>query len=317
MSFWRLPWYLAIAPVIALLWGCSSAAVGPATPLGAQAAPQSWMAPDAKNGALLYISDLGNDTVSVYSYPQGKLKGTLSGFYAVHGGCVDEHGHVFITSKAQIFEYSHGGSKPIATLDDSGYGPTGCSVDPKTGNLAVANIGPIYTSNSGDIAIYKHAKGSPVFLTDQNIFFDYDCSYDDKGNLYVVGGDIHGFFAFAAIPSGSHSFTNISLDQYIQIPGGVQWDGKHVAVEDQGAGYHGSTIYQVAVSGSSAKAVGTTTLSGSTDVVQFWIYHKRVIAPNRGSNPNVMFWKYPAGGTAVKTLTGFVQPVGVTVSPPQ
>ncbi|MBV9333869.1 MAG: hypothetical protein JO146_07660 [Candidatus Eremiobacteraeota bacterium] len=254
--------------------------------------------------------------MSVYSYPQGKLKGTLSGFYAVHSGCVDQRGHVFITSKEQISEFDHGGSQPIATLKDPYYGPTGCSVDPATGNLAVANIGPIYSSNPGNIAIYKHAKGSPKLYTDQNIFLYYDCAYDDKGNLYIVGGDFHGRFKFAEIPAGSHSFVDLSLDQYIEVPGGVQWDGTHVAVEDQGAGYHGSTIYQVDVSGSTAKAVGTTTLAGSSDIIQFWLYGKNIIGPNIGSSPNVMFWKYPAGGTALKTITGLAQPVGATVSPP-
>jgi len=317
MGLRRLPWYLSVAPVMALLWGCSSAAVGPATPSATQAAPQSWMASDAKHGALLYVSDLGNDTVGVYSYPQGKLKGTLSGFYFVHSGCVDQHGHVFITNLGKILEFDHGGTKPIATLKEPGYGAQGCSVDPQTGNLAVANIGQIYSSGSGNIAIFKHAKGSPKFFADANIFFDYGCAYDNKGNLYVVGSDMHGFFKFAEIPAGSHSYTNITLDQYITVPGGVQWDGKHVAVEDQGAGYHGSTVYQVAVSGSTANVVGTTTLTGSVDIIQFWLYGKKIIGPNIGSNPNVMFWKYPAGGTALKTITGFVEPVGVTVSPPQ
>lgn len=315
MTLRRLRFFLAVAPVAALLYGCNAGAVGRVTPTGAQAARHSWMAPAAKKGALLYVSDLGNDTVDVYSYPQGKLRGTLTGFYAVHSGCVDGHGHVFITDRQQILEYDHGGTSPIAILDDSSYGPTGCSVDPTTGNLAVANS-PLYGSTPGNIAIYKHAKGSPKLLTTQNVFFQYDCAYDDKGNLYDVGGDFHGFFLFLELPYRSKTFTQLSLDQYIQIPGGVQWDGKHVAVEDQGAGYHGSTVYQVTVKGSTATAVGTTTLGGSADVIQFWIYGKQIIGPNIGSNPNVMSWKYPAGGSALKTITGgLIQPVGVTVSP--
>ena len=316
MTLRRLRFFVALAPVAALLYGCNAGAVGGVTPAGAQAAPKSWMAGDAKKGVLLYVSDLGNDTVDVYSYPQGKLKGTLTGFYAVHSGCVDGRGHVFITDRQQILEYDHGGTSPVATLEDTNYGPTGCSVDPVTGNLAVANS-PLYGSSPGNIAIYKHAKGSPKMLTTSSVFFQYDCAYDDKGNLYDVGGDFHGFFLFLELPYRSHTFTNLSLNQYITIPGGVQWDGKHVAVEDQGAGYHGSTVYQVKVKGSTATAVGTTTLGGSADVIQFWIYGKAIIGPNIGSNPNVMFWKYPAGGTALKTITGgLVEPVGVTVSPP-
>jgi hypothetical protein len=304
------------AAASALFSGCAGTAMQ-ASPAGVQTgAARSWMAPDAKKGDLLYVSDLGNDLVDVYSYPHGKLKGTLSGFQAVHSGCVDAAGDVFITSShnSEILEFAHGGTKPIETLEDGGYGPVGCSVDPANGNLAVANLTPVYGSGGGGIAIYKHAKGKPKEYSDPNIFFYYDCAYDNAGNLYVTGSDMHGFFKFAEIPSGTTSFTDITLNQTINVPGGVQWDGKYVAVEDQGAGYHGSTIYQVSVSGSAGTVVGTTSLGGSSDVIQFWIQGKKVIGPNTGSSPNVMFWKYPAGSTAIKTITGFEEPVGVTVS---
>jgi hypothetical protein len=272
------------------------------------------MAPDAKHRDLLYVSDLGTELVDVYSYPEGKLKGTLSGFQAVHGGCVDAQGNVFITSSERIYEFAHGGSKPIRTLIDAGYGPTGCSVDPTSGTLAVANIGPISGSAGGNIAFYKHAKGRAGMHSDPSIFLYYDCAYDGHGNLYVTGGDMHGFFTFAEVAAGGVSFANITLDQSINVPGGVQWDGKHVAVEDQGAGYRGSTVYRFAITGSSGTKVGTTNLGGSSDVIQFWLDGKKLIGPNIGSAPNVMFWKYPAGGSALKTITGFTEPVGVTVS---
>jgi DNA-binding beta-propeller fold protein YncE len=305
---------------VALAAGCSGAAVAPTAPDAQQRAlsnsrtPHGWMAPDVKHRDLLYVSDLGTELVDVYSYPEGKLKGSLSGFQAVHSGCVDPHGNVFITSSERIYEFAHGGTKPIRTLVDAGYGPTGCSVDPVTGTLAVANIGQVSGSAGGNIAFYKHAKGTPKMYADPAIFFDYDCAYDDNGNLYVVGGDIHGFFKFAEIAAGATSFLNITLDQSINVPGGVQWDGKYVAVEDQGAGYHGSTVYQFSIAGSSGTKVGTTTLGGSSDAIAFWLEGDRIIAPNIGSSPNVMIWQYPTGGSARKTITGFTEPVGVTVS---
>ncbi len=313
--------YAAVIAVLAVSAGCHGAGVAPPalSALPNAAVPQqegapSWMAPDAKHHDLLYVSDLGTELVDVYSFPEGKLKGTLSGFSAVHGGCVDAAGDVFITSSERIYEFAHGGTKPIATLIDGGYGPTGCSVDPKTGTLAVANIGPISGSGSGNVAFYKHAKGTPKMYADPAIFLYYDCAYDSKGNLYVSGGDVHGFFAFAQVPAGHTAFRNITLDQPINVPGGVQWDGQYVAVEDQGAGYHGSTVYQFQIHGRHGVKVHTVPLGGSSDVIQFWIAGKKIIGPNIGSSPNVMVWKYPKGRKAVETLTGFTEPVGVTVS---
>src|SRR5579871_4708173 len=71
----------------------------------------SWMLRDATSQALLYVSD--NRTVTVYSYPRGRLEGTLRGFYISSGECVDPKGHVFITNfgTSQIFEYAHGATK--------------------------------------------------------------------------------------------------------------------------------------------------------------------------------------------------------------
>lgn len=276
----------------------------------------SWMAPDAKQKTLLYVSDLGTNQVDVLSYPKGKLEGTITGFGAVHGGCVDAHGNVFITDghNSKIEEFAHGGTTPIATLDDGTYGPVGCSVNPKTGDLAVSNISPVYGSGSGNIAIYKNASGTAALYTDPTIFIYYDCAYDGKGNLYVTGADPNGNFRFAEIRHSRANYTNIAVQQQIYVPGGVQWDGKYVAVEDQGAGYKGSTIYQFSVRGSSATKVGTIPLAGSSDVLQFTIYRHEVIGGNIGSSPNVMYWAYPSG-TALATITGFSEPDGATVSP--
>ena len=44
-----------------------------------------------------------------------------------------------INYERKVSEYAHGGKKPIEDLSDPPYLPFGCSVDPPTGNLAVAN----------------------------------------------------------------------------------------------------------------------------------------------------------------------------------
>ena len=121
----------------------------------------------------------------------------------------------------------------------------------------------------------------------------------------------------AELPKGNGTFTNIGLNQSISLPGGVQWDGKYLAVADQNA----SVIYQFAISGGAGTAVHATPLgSPASDVFQFYIDGKTVIAPNDysvGSKTawNVLYYHYPAGGTPTRTITNVVHaPRGVVVS---
>jgi hypothetical protein len=60
-------------------------------------------------------------------------------------------------------------------------------------------------------------------------------------------------------------------------------------------------VYQLSVSGSTANPVGATTLNGTTSVRQFWIDGARLIGPDYDAP--VGLWKYPAGGSAIKTLS--------------
>jgi hypothetical protein len=135
------------------------------------------------------------------------------------------------------------------------------------------------------------------------------CGYDNEGNLYVDGFNAGSVFEFAEVPSGGSSFTHITLNQSIGFPGGVQWDGKYVAVGD----LDNDIIYQFTISGSAGNKVGSTPLNNGSYVQQFWIQDKKVIGPSNG-NGSAMFWKYPAGGKPTKTLTGFVYPFGSVIS---
>jgi hypothetical protein len=268
------------------------------------------MDPDTKNKDLLYISDLGTDDVYVYSYPKGKLKGTLTGFNSPVGLCSDKAGDVWIVNAgaSQMVEYAHGGNSPVATLSNTSYGQ-GCAVDPTTGNLAVANYYGPGSSKPGNVAIYPNAQGTPTIYTDSQITDFLYCGYDGKGDLYADGytggvGSVYG-----ELTSGSSDFTNITLNASLANAEGVQWHGKYLAIVDSSVG----VIYQFAIRGRRGTEAGSTTLTGANGVYQFWIQGPKVIGPNTGS-ANVMFWKYPAGGTAIKTITGLNFPFGSTVS---
>jgi DNA-binding beta-propeller fold protein YncE len=302
----------------ALLAGCAGNSLQtPPTALSAArslTAGASWMAPDAKKGALLYASDSAADVVKVFSYPRGKLVGTLTGFQTPQGMCVDKAGDVFITNSgsAELLKYAHGGTTPIATIADPGEHPIGCAISPVNGDLAATNIfDDSYTD--GSLSVYRHARGRPKKYTDPQMIADYFCGYDASGNLFVDGTEPTSFsFAFAELPKGGKHLQNVTLNQTIGGPGGVQWDGKYVAIADQEA----PLIYQFAITGSTGTKVGQTETQGSSDVVQFSIEGNTVVGPNATSG-QVMYWPYPAGGEQTKIIGGFEVPIGTAISKPK
>jgi hypothetical protein len=274
----------------------------------------SWMLLEATKQDLLYVSDV--DAVAVYAYPQGKLEGILRGFYISQGVCVDKKGHVYIADQGtgRVYEYAHGGKKRIKTLvsGDS----VGCSVDPTTGNLAVTDLQGNGARGNGDVAVFKNASGNPTYYRDPVFNEYYFCGYDNKGNLFVDGQPYKGgtgAFLFAELPKGKSRFTDITLNQYMGWPAGVQWDGRYVAVGDQAV----TNVYEFSISGSQGTLVATTKLDGATYVKQAWIQGHTLIAPNSVGGPgaNVLFYTYPAGGTPIKTIPkGVTGPQGAAVS---
>ncbi len=291
--------------------GCGGpqSAIGNLSALSQAALPQA--ATPAGRGDLLYVSDTETSDVYVFSYPKGKLVRTLTGFTDPAGECVDKSGDVFITNTgaSNILEYAHGGSTAVATLNDPGYFPTGCSVDPVTGNLAVTNFS---TSNSGpgNVILYRHAKGKPTGnYMDSAIDNMLLCSYDNAGNLFLDGLSQGNAFQFAELRKGGTSLFNVKLNQNIQNAGGVEWDGTNVAVGDQAT----NVIYQFAITGKKGQKVGSTPLSGATEVFQFWIDGSKVIGPN-AYGADVGIWHYPAGGSAIRTIGGLYAPLGAVVS---
>jgi hypothetical protein len=288
---------------------------------------RSWMSPDAATTKdLLYVSNLDSNTVNVYSYPNDQRVGTLTADLSGPDGiCVDTKNNIWVVnnSSASLVEYKHGGKTPIATLSGILF-PIGCSVDPTTGDLAVTNYG-YGSAGGGAVSIFAHAKGTPKVYTDSKIAHFNFCGYDPKGNLYANGTDAsQSVFHFAELPKGQKTLKNITLKGgFIYYPGGVQWDGKYVAVGDQMAGgaTYVNAIYQT--TGAGGKIVHETRLDsgGLEEIIGFWIQGSTVIGPN-ALEPNskydigsVGFYKYPAGGKPTKTLKkGFSAPQGSAIS---
>ena len=306
---------------IAAFAGCGAPQTS-ATPFVQQNAPvardtsgeRSWMLPEAKTEDLLYVANVY--TITVYSFPKGKLVGSLINFYKPYGECVDKSGDVYITDSSfgKIYEYAHGGTKPIHTLKDPSYQPYGCAVDPTTGNLAVANYSDD-SAREGNVAVYLKAKGYPKSYIGYGFYYYYYLGYDPKGNLYVDGlfGSYGDGFEFGELRKGGSQINPILLPQSIRFPGGIQWDGQYLAVGDNA----GAAIYQFTFSGSKATLEGTTPLTGAGNVGQFGIARSTVATPNQFfSGSAVLVYPYPGGGTATKTITnGVFYPFSAVVSP--
>jgi hypothetical protein len=309
---------LSTGAAAALLVGCS----GSQPPLVPGAVPESpavvthaersasWMLPEAKGKNLLYIADYGSG-VLIYSYRPSPIK--LVGFLSTPefglGECVDRKQNVFITSSNhEIFEYRHGGTRPIAVLADPKSEPINCAVDHSTGNLAV--VGYPFNNKDYGVEIYRKARGKGQFYS-YPYFGASACGYDDNGNLFIDGYVFSGVLNFAELPKGSSNFINITLNESFKAGGGIQWDGSEVAVGDE----YGSMIYEFTLNGSQGTEVGSTPLTGSGDVWQFFIDKDKVIAPSTFQNYGGFFkiYDYPSGGVAKRTID-VGDPIGAVVS---
>ena len=167
---------------------------------------RSWMAPDARRTvSLLYVADEAAGDVYVYSYPRGKLKGTLTGFNLPSGMCSNKRGDVFIMNGGgtTVEVFAHGGSAPIRTLNLPGYPELNCSVDPTTGNLALGTLG----GSCGDcIAVFTNGSGMPTTYTPSGQNGIPGCGYDSHGNLFCDAYGSGNQFALYKLPAGSSSY---------------------------------------------------------------------------------------------------------------
>jgi hypothetical protein len=255
---------------------------------------KTWMLPEAKSGNLIYATD-GCGGTCVVSYPQGKVVGSLSaGGYSGSGACTDSNGHVFIGNNGTVVEYTHGGSKPFATLELPGGGAGACSIDSTTGNLAViANFSGV------GVAIFADAKGTPTIYGAG--ILPVGCGYDNQGNLFVSGLN-SGLPGLSELPRGASNFTILTISGKVGSPGQLQWDGHHVSYEGVDKGH--ITASRLRISGSTATVIHVTHFKAiNGNAYLSWIYNGKILIPFSPRRTPKAFligvWEYPGGGKAV------------------
>ena len=311
------------AAIVALLTGCGQSLPGQTR----SATGQPWMATGASYEDLLYVSDPGSNGVFVYwlQAPPRELKlvGFLNAALYPRGECVDTAGNVYITDGNgpvtglhEIFEYAHGGTTPIAALRDPVGEPTSCAVDPNTGDLAVTTS---RYQHADEIAVFTPGHAKPKLYSDNQFLGFSFCAYDAKSNLFVNGSN-NSSTEFAELPDRGHKLREITLNESIRVPGGMQWDGKHLAIGDSGAG----VVYRFDISGSVGTEVGSTQLGRTTTINQFYIEPsnfgqgtRKLIDPvmlDQSGPGSVHFFDYPSGGSSTKKLPRFSTPYAAVVS---
>jgi hypothetical protein len=299
---------LTITTSAAMLAACSNSGGSALTPSGASVGM-----PDITHvgravmvrkgiGPYQYIS--AGNSILEYDYPKGDAPiGSIS--FAGGAECTNVlfgsgKKTFWVVLSNELAEFKVGGKRPIKTLTTTaGDFLAGCAIDPATGTLVATML------NNGQVVTWAKASGtgtaSQTPLTEA--FF---AGFDNKSNLYVDGFNSGGSFGFVELPKGSKSWKTLS-GASIQFPGAVQFDGKYVTVGDQLT----HDIFGYTCRGTACTLKQTVSLTGASDCSQTWIAKGYVICPDAGNN-NVAIYKYPAGGSAIATLTGsFSSPLGV------
>lgn len=294
----------------ALLAGCSTSGGSSFAPSGSPVSMAGFglsgaLTPDEKTTQpYLYISDVLDDAVYEFDYPNYDWVGSITGIAYPAGECSRYGKHTFwVTASGsnEIEEFRVGGSSPIKTLSESAGEPWSCAIDPATGDLAAT------INSNGDVIIYKSAGGSGTVLSTPLFAASYD-GYDNLGNLFVDGFTNGPTPALVELPTGSSTFQTITTSNTIQWPGGVQWDGKYVTVGDENA----HAIYRYAVSGTTATLEDTVNLKGvkASYCEQDIITARYVYCPDPGMM-QAKVYKYPRGGHRLTYLKrSFNSPIG-------
>jgi hypothetical protein len=283
---------------------------------------RSWMRPGTSGEDLVYVSDADGE-VTVYDYTTMDLVGVLANFVTPTGECVDKTGNVYIADagKKVIHEYAHGGTKSLKTLNDSPYVPNACSVDPTTGDLAVANSSG--TGSASNIAVYTHASGQPTLYTDSSVSDFQACAYNSTGTLFATGTQGSTTVAYFAWLS-----KQLSKLISINVPGpkpswewyyvsGIQWDGKFFALDDDG-------IYRIALIHGQAYYVGETAFNARYLTGRaYGIYDPNpkeqgtqvLVGYAQDYSSGVDYFSYPGGGSSQGSFShGVDDPYDIVIS---
>ena len=329
----------AAAPLLAACGASSSsqfltdppAALPPpiVAPLVAHDSRKSWLAPDiGKSGQLLFVSDGGTYDVDIFTLPDLKLAGRLTGFKFPTGECSDRHGDVWIANylKHEMLEYSHEG-KRLNAIVLAHLNPYGCAVNPTDGALAVtdaeqSNYGP------GEVLVYAKPSARPIILRNPEQEYYLYPAYDSHGDLWVTGFSATEYPLISSCGASSCR-TVVLRGGSIFNPGGIAWDnGKRKWIVFDGYCHEsGATCsYPVSMDGRVGSPTTYLTSVGGQPCAVFQpamatIGNQTIVAASDNEYAclgykysSVDLWSYSFGGTPLRYRSGVIYPWGAAVS---
>jgi hypothetical protein len=171
---------------------------------------------------LLFVGN-SSDTVGIYVMPEMAEINQVTGFALAEGECEDSGGNIWVTDGSAHFIVQLMRNGSVGTILADSYGaPVGCSWDPTTGNLAVANA--FGTFGMGNVVIYAGGTGSGTTISNPAQFIYISPAYDNSGNLLVSGLTSGSTGIISRCPSGTSSCTTVTLSgNTIYSPGWLQW----------------------------------------------------------------------------------------------
>lgn len=270
----------------------------------------------AKQPSLLYVANQGSSDVTVYTYSDGGgliLVGTLTGFSRLGGMCTDKNGDVWIPDAytRRVYRYAHGATKPAGIIREVGSSePYDCSVDPNTGNVAVANHGEF-----GNVRIYpKGQRTGTKHEIRRHVEPDY-VAYDDKGNIFVDCEIAYtNRVSLYEFPNGGDRFVHIALNgNPLNEPGALQWIKPTLLVGDQAIDGQTSLAHKVFISGSTATIVGQITFPETQHASAFWRRGDKIVVPDAAADA-VEIYTFPGGALFATLTTQVSRPSGAVIS---
>jgi hypothetical protein len=306
---------VSISVAAAMLAGCS----GSQPPIGAPGAmPQtsalaahadrgkSWILKRATAGDLLYVSSKRRAEVDILSYPQGKSVGELPIYPGtITGLCSDATGNVWVATSVEgqitMYQYAHGGTSPIATLNVAGDVSQDCAVDPSSGDLAVAH-------DAYFVSVFPNASGSPETFNDDPIGIITSLVYDEYSDLLLYGyGNKESSEEVGLLRSGSTSFTNFTFNEKARPLTFALWKGNYLLL----SGIHKAkgtsspeTMWTVSVQASGLKVAGTTILDsrGDDGFGQYACIVGSTLVQSDRNGRFVNLYDYATGGKPKRTI---------------
>ncbi len=292
---------------------------------------KSWISPDVQKAPrILFVSDVGADSVYAFTMPDMQFKGMLTGLKQPQGECSDPQGNIYIaiTKGFQVLEYSRTGTLLNTYTDKYGY-PVGCAVNPLNGNLAVTNIRGFHHA-PGQVLVFASPKSTPTVLTNPKQYSYYFAGYDIHGDLWVDGRTL--LKRYIVSDCGASSCTTVKLSGgKLYFPGAVQWDQKEyswVLFDQLCGGKNAACSYWVSGSGMLGQASNYLNNSGGAvcDLIQGVVaaYGKKYTAGGDYQRPacgdastaSENRWRYPTGGTPTNSAAAaaVLGPVGAAIS---